>query len=283
MIRFSHYERTDRTSIPRLAAITALLLATPSIAACPIGYAKPTCYSVQSEVSYALGGVAPRNNSSYGDTAQMVSTTGPQALTGAAGASSSPLHNGTIDVSAVTESAGWHADAEADLSYSFQIVALKGGVLPALIPILVSASATSYRDGPYVDELAQLTVSQDGVQKLIAQGHRPDGRELNIFSVSQYVSFDPSKPVSVFMLGLVDAFATGGFDRKVDRVVVDPTFVIDPAFAADYQLVGLPDGTGGVGGVPEPGMWALMIAGFGAVGSTLRSRRSRAFRSASHE
>lgn len=270
-------KRRRRSSTVNSLAFSALIVATPSIAACPIGYTNPTCYSVQSEVSYALGGVAPRDNSSYGDTAQMVNTSGPQALTGAAGASASPLHNGTIDVSAVTESAGWHAYAEADLSYSFQIVALKGGILPALVPILVSASATSYRDGPYVDEMAQFMVSQLGVQKLYAQGHRPDGRELNIFAVSQYVSFDPSEPVSVYMFGSADAFATGGFDRKVDRVLVDPTFVIDPAFAADYQLVGLPDGTGGVAGVPEPGMWALMIAGFGAVGSILRSRRSRSF------
>ena len=257
MTGFSDNGRADRIPVSRLAAITALLLATPSIAACPIGYTKPTCYYAQTDVSYAFGGIPDDDHIAYGDTAQMVSSAGPQALTGAAGASSSPLHNGTIDVSAVVESAGWAAMAEADLSYSFQIVALEGGgVLPALIQILVSASATSYRDGPYVDELAQFTVSQDGVQKLIAQGHRPDGREVSIFTISKYVNFDPSQPITVFMGGSVGAFATGGFDRKVDRVVVDPTFVIDPAFAADYQLVGLPDGAGGVGGVPEPEMWA---------------------------
>ena len=137
----SYNKRIWRSSTANLLAFSALLLATPSIAACPIGYTNPTCYSVQSEVSYALGGVAPRDNSSYGDTAQIVGTNGPEALTGAAGASADPLHNGTIDVSAVTESAGWHAYAEADLSYSFQIAALGGGGLPALVPILVSASA----------------------------------------------------------------------------------------------------------------------------------------------
>lgn len=259
-----------------LLAFSALLLATPSIAACPIGYTNPTCYYAQTNIGYAFGGIPYDNHISYGDTAQMVSSNGPQALTGAARASASPLHNGTIDVSAVAERAGWAATAEADLSYSFQIVALHGGgVLPALVPILVSASATSFRDGPYVDEVAQFMVSQNSVQKVYAQGHRPDGRELTIFAVSQYVSFDPSKPVSVYMFGSADAFATGGFDRKVDRVLVDPSFAIDPAFASSYKLVGLPDGVGGVAGVTEPETWALMIAGFGAVGSILRSRRSR--------
>jgi len=32
---------------------------------------------------------------------------------------------------------------------------------------------------------------------------------------------------------------------------------------------------GGVGAVPEPGVWALMILGFGAVGAMLRRRRGR--------
>ena len=34
------------------------------------------------------------------------------------------------------------------------------------------------------------------------------------------------------------------------------------------------DGHGGTGGVPEPATWALMIAGFGLAGATLRRRRT---------
>ena len=45
------------------------------------------------------------------------------------------------------------------------------------------------------------------------------------------------------------------------------------AFAVDDVTFGLPEQ---VYGVPEPGTWALMIIGFGAVGSVLRSRRTLA-------
>ena len=35
--------------------------------------------------------------------------------------------------------------------------------------------------------------------------------------------------------------------------------------------------TNAIGGVPEPATWAMMLVGFGAVGSLLRSRRTRVF------
>lgn len=148
-------------------------------------------------------------------------------------------------------------------------------ILPALIPVMVNAVATSYRDDNQVLEEANFQLTQNGVIKLNAEAPRLFDREVTMFAIHQYVEFDPSQPIHLFMNASAWSFADGGHDRKESRVVVDPTFEIDPAFAADYQLVGLPDGTGGVAGVPEPGMWALMIAGFGAVGSTLRSRRPR--------
>lgn len=44
-------------------------------------------------------------------------------------------------------------------------------------------------------------------------------------------------------------------------------------FEFDFTITRLGDGGGG-GAVPEPGAWALMILGFGAVGATLRRRRA---------
>lgn len=45
-------------------------------------------------------------------------------------------------------------------------------------------------------------------------------------------------------------------------------------FDFDFKITKLGAGNGGGGAVPEPGAWALMILGFGAVGATLRRRRS---------
>jgi hypothetical protein len=58
---------------------------------------------------------------------------------------------------------------------------------------------------------------------------------------------------------------------------VDPVFTIDPTFAAShpgYSLV-FSQGVGNspADGVPESAAWALMVAGFGGVGSMLRRRR----------
>jgi len=52
----------------------------------------------------------------------------------------------------------------------------------------------------------------------------------------------------------------------VSRTYGDPDF----AFTADSAVVN------GVGGVPEPASWALMIAGFGLAGASLRRRRALA-------
>ena len=62
----------------------------------------------------------------------------------------------------------------------------------------------------------------------------------------------------------------------------DPYFFIDPTFATDHpgytlSLSPFAGNDAPVGGVPEPTMWALMIAGFGLTGVALR-HRSRSYR-----
>jgi hypothetical protein len=47
---------------------------------------------------------------------------------------------------------------------------------------------------------------------------------------------------------------------------VDPSFIIDPAYASQFTLVGVP-------GAPEPASWALLIGGFGLLGGVLRRRQ----------
>lgn len=56
---------------------------------------------------------------------------------------------------------------------------------------------------------------------------------------------------------------------------VDPSITIDPAFSAHYKvyggLLGPPIPT--MSGTPEPGVWAMLVAGFGLVGTAVRRRQ----------
>jgi hypothetical protein len=53
------------------------------------------------------------------------------------------------------------------------------------------------------------------------------------------------------------------FDTIGDvEAMIDPMFIIDPSQANDYQVIFSPGVTNGVGAVPEPSTWAMMILGF---------------------
>lgn len=57
---------------------------------------------------------------------------------------------------------------------------------------------------------------------------------------------------------------------------IDPTFTLLGPNASNYRIVGVPGPTVAPptgGAVPEPATWALMIAGFGLAGASLRRRR----------
>ena len=76
--------------------------------------------------------------------------------------------------------------------------------------------------------------------------------------------------------------ATASISGEVSlHASIDPTFTVRGPFSIEAS-----DGFGGVttipaaGGVPEPATWALMLAGFGAVGAGLRRPRRAALRSA---
>jgi hypothetical protein len=106
----------------------------------------------------------------------------------------------------------------------------------------------------------------------------------NSFSVNQIVDMIPGQTYTVvlttFAQSDVSKFAPDPSDPSgqtvpfgMDSAVVDPTFTIDPAFAGRWSIAGIPVDTT-TPGVPEPATWAMLIAGFGLAGASLRRRRA---------
>lgn len=96
------------------------------------------------------------------------------------------------------------------------------------------------------------------------------------FEINQTFFMKPS------MTYFVEMYAGAGvqaavFDGATAYATVDPTFTILGDFALNYRVVGVPGQPttpGGGGVVPEPATWAMMVAGFGLLGASLRRNRS---------
>lgn len=200
---------------------------------------------------------------------------GHNDVTGGVYAFASSADNGTLQVAADVEDSAFAGSAEAELDYTFEIVA-NAGVTPAgTVPLRVVAAATAQAtDSFQIIQEAAFRVTQAGNGDGIGEdyyGYPWDrGDDPTIWSVNRYVDFQPGVPISVYMHAAVGA-STG---RLKGAVTVDPLFELDPAFASQYQLVGLPDNpTGGAPALPEPSSWAMMVGGFGLLGGMLRRRR----------
>jgi hypothetical protein len=88
----------------------------------------------------------------------------------------------------------------------------------------------------------------------------------------------------VLVLRAEAAVATGNLynigDTMTASAAVDPTLTILGPDAQLYHFDGLPDSTigGPMAAVPEPATWAMMLSGFGLVGSAMRRRRRASLR-----
>jgi hypothetical protein len=83
----------------------------------------------------------------------------------------------------------------------------------------------------------------------------------------------PMRPFSI----IIRTLAPG--DILEEGATVDPTLTIQGADAQLYHFVGLPDATIGdpTAAVPEPATWAMMVGGFGLIGSAMRRRQRVCF------
>ncbi len=104
--------------------------------------------------------------------------------------------------------------------------------------------------------------------------------DLNFVKGSTFTNGDPLSVYGVISLGTdTHAGATGlGGDAGQSSAFIDPTITLNPLFNTPLytlnvgsQVVPVPGG--GAGAVPEPAAWALLLAGFGLVGSAARRKR----------
>jgi hypothetical protein len=70
--------------------------------------------------------------------------------------------------------------------------------------------------------------------------------------------------------GSGNQFLSWTWDGNPNLSLIDVTFSSDATFAVDDILLGLPDQAPGI---PEPGVWAIMLLGFLGTGAALRRRR----------
>jgi PEP-CTERM motif len=251
-------------------------LASPAMAGC-LGHPEDNfCYIADVTINHNVeqGGSFVVIHS--GATPQAAET-GPNTLVGSASASSQGAHNGTLEVrSEVDNDDFYFIQAEASLSYTFQLSSTPGAPGDPLVPIRVTAFAQSLRNTTVAQEKATVEIDQ-GSRLAYAEQKILSGREIDLLNLDQTIYVQPDTDILITMyaessvISGPGSLGSPGFGRASSGVFLDPTFEIDPAYASLYTLEGLP--AGAVAAAPEPATWAMMAVGFGLVGGLMRYRR----------
>lgn len=200
--------------------------------------------------------------------------TGIFAPVGAVSASASSTNNGTLQVFTDVYQTGWRAYAEAYLTYTFEISSLSGASATVVPLHIIAGGGDMANDLLNVLSGASIDVGQDGNSNHVRAGVAGYGYEHPVgFSVDEWVNFLPDVPITVSLAASSKQY--NGVAGVADTAYVDPFFELDPAYASQFELTGLPAGmTSTPSAVPEPASWLLMIVGFGMIGHMLRRRRS---------
>jgi len=172
------------------------------------------------------------------------------------------------------------ATAGGLFQYSFEVV---GGTAGKVVPLDVDALLRSFGDPSNNQESwARLIVTTDlGATAMIICTHAYPGgcgagTDVQQWAGTLKIDATVGQGDSIYM----DAEVWGGWGPNAGQAFasVDPFISIDPEFA-DANLYSIVQSAGvgnGVGTVPEPASWALMVGGFAMAGIALR-RRSRSF------
>jgi hypothetical protein len=147
----------------------------------------------------------------------------------------------------------FYTSAVANVSYGIELLGAPGVPVPITVIATLSAATAS----GYLSDQASLTISSQ-----VGDYYSETCYDGACYAISpQPVVLVSGRDYLVRLQASAVALADGTAFASVD-----PSFVVDPAYASQFSLVGVP-------GAPEPASWALLIGGFALAGAALRRRR----------
>jgi hypothetical protein len=220
--------------------------------------AQSATYSAAAGYYHTVGGSAP-------------GTYATSEAGGSASATVGPANGGTINVFATSLGAPDNYNgmvADGWISYDVQFV----GMSNISVPVRVQAHGYAQGSGNGYQADTSFSITGQNFSTVGASAETSSSDPFVSFVFDQMVSFSSNTSYHVQLFASASAvFRNGGGTASA---FVDPVFTIDPAYANNFTIVGVP---GQTGAVPEPAAWAMMVGGFGLVGSAMRRRQRVCF------
>ena len=195
-------------------------------------------------------------------------TTGPASYTVGAGGDQATSTSSNANGGSVTSTATSDQlinNGYTRLQYTARLVGPDGG--PVRARVIANGSATG--TGLYATSSAYFTLEAYSTVTGYATYYHGQSGSSPSFAIDTDAFFVPNADFVVTLLALASAGDPYTHDPASSFATVDPMFILDAESA--YHFEGIPAEL--TGGIPEPSSWALMIAGFGLVGSVARRRR----------
>jgi hypothetical protein len=205
-------------------------------------------------------------------------------------ASAGPDSGGTVRATATT--ADETVGSEAHITYTFQLQAKEGAEVPQVVPLHVFANGSTGSDGYSNARITFILSYYDSPvsNKSIFQdtGVVSGGGSFSTFGGDGNIHID--QDINVLLgrdiIVSLDAYAGAGIsvgdqdpyknEFGTGTAYLDPIFMLPAAYRDLIDIVGVPDNVvppTDPSGVPEPMSWAMMVGGFGLIGTGMRRRQ----------